>query len=51
MIGDGLQAIGKFAELGLKFAVLITALDILPTVVEHDIIVAKVSKTQTQELV
>jgi hypothetical protein len=40
MIRYRLQAIGEFAELGLKLAVLVTAIDILPAVIQDDVIVS-----------
>ena len=51
MIGNRLQAVREFAGLGLKFAVLVTTLDILPAVVEYNVIVSKISETQTQNLI
>jgi hypothetical protein len=51
MIGYGLQAIGEFAELGLKFAVLVATIDILPAVIQHNVIVSQISKTKTQDLI
>lgn len=44
MIRDRLQSIGKLAELGLELAVLVTATDILPAIVQYNMVVSKVAK-------
>lgn len=42
---------GEFAELRLKFAVLIATVDVLPTIIQHNMVVTKISETQSQDLV
>ena len=50
VIGDGIEAVWKLVVVDLKFTILITALRILPTVIEHNIVVTKVSETEAQDL-
>jgi hypothetical protein len=40
VIRYGLQTIGKFAELRLKLAVFISTFDVLPAVVEYNMIIS-----------
>jgi hypothetical protein len=50
MIRDGVQAVGEFIKRRLKFSILIPTLRVLPTVVQHDVVVAQVSQAQAQDL-
>lgn len=43
MVRYRLQAVREFAELGLKFAIFVAPVDVLPAVVKDDMIISKVS--------
>lgn len=50
MIGYRLQAVGELAKLGLELAIAVPAVDVLPTVVENDVLVPQVPQPEVHNL-
>lgn len=50
IIGNRFQASWELAELRLELAIAVSTVDILPAVIEHDIVVSQVTQTQAQDL-